>query len=118
MRSAHALSMLVATVCLPVATLAQWSVSSSAGSVGRPAAVSAVLRERADSAVFDDDAIALVIRCSALQLDAFLTTRDALDSDMVGDVRVRVDADSLRARDSRWQACPKDRGATLADVAR
>ncbi len=75
--------------------------------------MTAVLRERADSTAFDEDAIALVIRCSALQLDAFLTTRDALDSDLVGDVRVRVDADSLRARDSRWQATKSNAGAFI-----
>jgi hypothetical protein len=92
---------------------AQWSVSATPAAAGRPAVVTAVLRERADSAAFDETAIALVIRCSALQLDAFLTTRDALDSDMVGDVRVRVEADSLRTRDSRWQATKSNAGAFI-----
>lgn len=113
MRSVQALPLLCAAAFLPAAAQAQWTVSSSAATVGRPAVVTAVLRERADSTAFDEDAIALVIRCSAVQLEAFLTTRDALDSDMVGDVRVRVDADSLRTRDSRWQATKSNAGAFI-----
>ncbi len=114
MRPARALSILAAAaVIIPGTLKAQWAVSSTSATVGRPAAVTAVLRERADSTAFDEDAIALVIRCSALQLDAFLTTRDALESDMVGDVRVRVEADSLRRRDSRWQATKSNAGAFI-----
>ena len=113
MRSVRALSMLIAAASLPVAVRAQWTVSASAAAIGRPASVTAVLRERADSAAFYEEAIELVIRCAARQLDAFLTTRDRLESDMVGDVRVRVDADSLRARDTRWQATKSNAGAFI-----
>ena len=109
MRHVHALPFLIIAACLPGVVAAQWTVSSA----GTPAVVTATLRERADSRAFDERAIALVIRCAALQLDAFLTTRDALDSDMVGDILVRVEADSLRPRDSRWQATRSNAGAFI-----
>jgi hypothetical protein len=91
--------------------LAQWKVSVTPPASGRPADVVAVLREAADSTAFEEDAVSLVIRCASRQLDAFLTTRDQLDSDMAGDVRLRVQADSLRAHDARWQATKSNAGA-------
>ncbi|MDZ7632598.1 MAG: hypothetical protein U5K74_14935 [Gemmatimonadaceae bacterium] len=88
-----------------------WRVSVEQPAPGRPLTVTASVRERADSLAGEEEAIAFVLRCSAPQLDAFITTRDQLESNMTADVRVRVESDSVRARDARWQATKANTGA-------
>ena len=90
---------------------AQWRVSVEPGVGARPATVTAVTRDIADSIPADETPVSLVVRCTGRQLDAFMTTRDQLDSDTNGDVRVRVQADSLRPRDVRWLATKANTGA-------
>jgi hypothetical protein len=105
---------LTAIACLAAAPLplaAQWRIAADPAPPARPTTVTADLRERADSLLADEDAVSLVLRCTARQLDAFLTTRDQLESDMAADVRVRVESDSLRPRDARWQATKANTGA-------
>ena len=92
-------------------TAAQWRVSVETGVGAKSATVTAVTREVADSVAVDESPVSLVVRCSGRELDAFMTTRDQLDSDTNGDVRVRVQADSLRPRDVRWLATKANTGA-------
>lgn len=91
--------------------LAQWRVSVEPAVGARSATVTAVTREVADSIPVDESPVSLVVRCTGRQLDAFMTTRDQLDSDTNGDVRVRVQVDSLRPRDVRWLASKANTGA-------
>jgi hypothetical protein len=95
----------------PASMAAQWRVTAEPAAAGRLAAVSVETRERADTVEHLDGPVALVIRCNARQLDAFMTTRDKLESDMGADVRVRIESDSMRARDTRWQATKANTGA-------
>jgi hypothetical protein len=95
----------------PDSVFAQWRVFTPSAASGRSGAVTAVVRELSDSLAFDEDATSFVIRCSAQQLEAFITTRDQIVSDMAGDVRVRVESDSMPASDARWQATKSNAGA-------
>lgn len=96
---------------LPSVAAAQWRVRVEPAVGARPATVTAVTREVADSIPADETPASLVVRCAGRQLEAFMTTRDQLDSDTNGDVRVRVQADSLRPRDVRWLATKANTGA-------
>ena len=109
--AASVIGLLCGAALLPSALAAQWQVSVDAGTGGRPATVTAVTRQVADSVSADETPVSLVVRCSGRVLDAFLTTRDQLDSDTNGDVRVRVQADSQRPRDVRWLATKANTGA-------
>lgn len=108
------LLLLLLVAASPVTVVAQWRVSVAPPAAGRPGSVAAVVRERADSLVGDEDAVSFVIQCAGRQLDAFITTRDQLESDMARDVRVRVESDSMRARDARWAATKAGTGAFVA----
>jgi hypothetical protein len=110
--TAAATACIAATLCAPV-LCAQWQVSVERGTASRSATVLAVAREASDSGSADDPAVSLVVRCSGRSLDAFITTRDALDADTNGDVRVRVEADSIRPKDMRWQATKSNSGAFI-----
>lgn len=105
--------LLAASAIEAAALAAQWRVTSVPPTAGRPVEVRVESRERADSIEHLDGPIALVIRCVARQLDAFVTTRDTLESDMAADVRVRIRSDSMRARDVRWQATRSSTGAFI-----
>lgn len=112
------MSRVVTSCCLlcgialwPSSARAQWRVSVEPAVGARSATVTAVTREIADSIPADETPVSLVVRCIGRQLDAFMTTRDQLDSDMNGDVRVRVQADTLRPRDVRWLATKANTGA-------
>ncbi|MCC7053456.1 MAG: hypothetical protein IT355_09320 [Gemmatimonadaceae bacterium] len=110
----HAVRTLAVGLVLPLAAArAQWRVVETPASAGRQAEVTAMVRERSDSLADDAEAIALVVRCRSRQLDAFLTTRDELESDLAADVRVRVDSDSVRPIDTRWQATRAGTGAFI-----
>lgn len=95
----------------PGALAAQWRVTADTASATRLARATAVVRERADSLVAAEEATAFVIQCNGGQLEAFITTRDLLESDMAADVRVRVETDSARGHDMRWQATKANTGA-------
>ena len=113
MRSAAVVTLLsIAIEIAPTSLTAQWSVSVDRPNGARPASVVAMAREVADS-LGEEPAVSLVLRCAGRTLDAFLSTRDQLDSDTNGDVRVRVQADSMRPRDARWQATKSSTGAFL-----
>ncbi len=101
----------LATPLTPTLLRAQWRVSVEPAAGGRPATVTTVVRERADSIAAEEDVVQLVVRCAARQLDAFISTRDRLVSDIAADVRVRVESDSGRPRDARWQATKANTGA-------
>ncbi len=108
MRVAFRRLVIICALCAaPGALLAQWRVSVEA----KWSTVTAVVRERADSVAPEEDATSFVIRCSERQLEAFITTRDLLESDMAADVRVRIESDSARPRDARWQATKANTGA-------
>ena len=95
----------------PGALLAQWRVSVEPPAQTKASTVTAVVRERADSLATEEDATSFVLRCSERQLEAFITTRDLLESDLASDVRVRVESDSARPRDARWHATKANTGA-------
>lgn len=112
LRGGAALVVLFCSAALaPAAAVAQWRVTVEPATGGRPVTVTTVTREVSDSIPADETPVSLVIRCSGRLLDAFLTTRDQLDSDTNGDVRVRVQADSQRPRDVRWLATKANTGA-------
>ena len=102
---------LVFAAFVPTVVAAQWRVTAVPANGPRPADVTVEARERSDSVEHLDGAVALVIRCNARQLDAFVTTRDKLDSDMGADVQVHIVSDSMRARSARWQATKLNTGA-------
>ena len=97
----------------PPALRAQWRVSVMPAAAGRLGEVTAVARQPDDSTTDDQRATSLVIRCTGRQLDGFITTQDQLESDMAGDIRVRILSDAMRARDSRWQATKSNTGAFI-----
>ena len=105
--------LMLAAALAPAALAAQWRVSVEPGNSIRAAAVLAVAREVSDGVTADEPAVSLIVRCSGRALDAYLTTRDALDSDTNGDVKIRVEADSMRPRDTRWQATRSNGGAFI-----
>jgi hypothetical protein len=96
---------------LPTAVAAQWRVTSVPANGTRPADVTVETRERADTVEHLDGPVALVIRCSARQLEGFVTTRDKLESDIGADIQVRIESDSVRPRNARWQATKSNTGA-------
>ncbi len=104
------LTPIVAFIVPSVAT-AQWRVSVEPTGAGKLTTVTAVTRAAADSVAGDALPVSLVVRCADRQLEAFITTRDQLDSDTNGDVHVRVQSDSARPRDVRWQATKANTGA-------
>jgi hypothetical protein len=101
-----------AVSCAPPAALhAQWRLTVEPGRTASDATVTTEVREQRDSLPDVETPVALVLRCRARQLEAFLTTRDTLESDMTADVRVRLQSDSARPRDVRWQATRSGTGA-------
>ncbi len=104
-------SVLTLASLLPTLVAAQWRVTSGAVATGRPTDVTVETRERSDSVEHPDGPVALVIRCSARQLESFVTTRDKLESDIGADIQVRIESDSIRARNARWQATKSNTGA-------
>ena len=113
MRRSTASALLIAAILGPGQLRAQWRVAVEPPTAGRAAAVTAVARERSDTTSNTEETVSLVIRCMARELDAFITTRDQLESDMAGDVRVRVESDSVRFRDARWAATKTNTGAFI-----
>lgn len=113
MRIAATRLVLILASVAPAALAAQWRVSAEPASAGRAPTVTAVAHEVSDSAAGDETPVSLVVRCVGRLLDAFLTTRDELDSDTNGDVRVRVQGDSARPRDQRWLATKSNTGAFI-----
>ncbi len=114
MRAASLRIVVVAALVMPLTPAlltAQWRVSVEPAAGSRPPTVTTVVRERADSIVAEEEVVQFVMRCTARQLEAFISTRDRLVSDMAADVRVRVESDSARGRDARWQATKANTGA-------
>lgn len=95
----------------PALLAAQWRVTTGAASAGRPADVTVETRERSDSVEHPDGPVALVFRCTSRELEGFVTTRDKLESDIGADIQVRIESDSVRARNARWQATKSNTGA-------
>ena len=113
MRTAWIRLALLTVASRPGTLAAQWRVSVEPALGSRQSSVLAVAREVADSVAADEPAISLVVRCAGRTLDAFITTRDRLDSDTNGDLRVRVQSDGARPRDVRWQATKSNTGAFI-----